>query len=40
MDQTQLDKVKDYPFLIYKPYVKTLEEMTLSARIIRGYVWK
>jgi len=26
MIQTQLDKVKDYPFLIYKPYVKTLEE--------------
>jgi hypothetical protein len=26
MDQTQLDKVKDYPFLIYKPYVKTLDE--------------
>jgi hypothetical protein len=26
MDHAQLEQIKDYPFLIYKPYLKTLEE--------------
>ena len=26
MSQALIDKVKNYPFLIYKPYLKTLDE--------------
>ena len=26
MDHNQLEQIKDYPFLIYKPYLKTLQE--------------